>query len=92
MPYSIETSRRNLMDAKPDDEDLLFDLTEQLTLAYTAQDSLLAMKVKEGKRQRYLFAYRGQKRHESRPHHLQASPVKAEAILTGQPTIAPWRR
>lgn len=92
MALSVEVSRREIINTPISDEQSILILADQLTEALAAEDAEAKSRTVEQQKQRYLFSRMGQKRHESRPHHLQASPVKAEAILTGQPTIAPWRR
>lgn len=91
MPNSIESYQRQLLGINPQNEDMITDTTEALNCAYATYDAKLKVFATEQVLQRRKFAYRGRKRHESRPHHLPASPVKAEAHLTGVPGV-PWRR
>lgn len=80
------------MNTPPSDSELLFKRAEQLNQEYLKEDEKNKLFIEEKRQQRDKFAHRGPKRHESKPHHLPGSPVKAEAIIIDKKDLVPWRR
>ncbi|MCX8009279.1 MAG: hypothetical protein N3A54_06315 [Patescibacteria group bacterium] len=91
MKRSIESIHKEIYQLPSTDTPDSQEIFEEVNTAYREYDEQERQEKMHLRRLRVLFRYRGPKRHESRPHHLPGSPVKAEAILTGTKGV-PWRR